>query len=213
MRIAGHTVGPLQENCYLVVDEAAGEGVLVDPGEEGARLVGAVREAGVRLTAIWLTHAHFDHVGAVAEVRRTWPVPVHLHPADEPLYVRAARSAAAYGLPLEQPPAADVAIGEGDSLAVGSLRFDVLHLPGHAPGHVAFVGEGVAFAGDVLFAGSVGRTDLPLADPRLLAASLARLTALPGETVVYPGHGPATTIGAELETNPFLNGSLRLVRG
>ena len=213
MRITSLTVGPLQENCYLVADEASGDAVLVDPGEEGARLIGAVRDAGVRLRAIWLTHAHFDHVGAVAELRRTWPVPVHLHPADEPLYERAARSAATYGLSLEQPPPADVALGEGDRLSLGELAFDVLHLPGHSPGHVAFVGQGVAFAGDCLFAGSVGRTDLPLSDPRQLASSLGRLSALPPATVVHPGHGPATTIGEELETNPFLNGSLRLVRG
>ena len=213
MKVSTLTVGPLQENCYLVVDEVAGEAVLVDPGEEGARLVGAVRESGATLRAVWLTHAHFDHVGAVAEVLRAWPVPVHLHPADEPLYERAARSAATYGLTLEPPPPADVAIGEGEQLTVGSLVFDVLHVPGHSPGHVAFVGHGVAFGGDCLFAGSVGRTDLPLSDPRQLATSLGRLTALPPQTVVYPGHGPATTIGAELESNPFLNGSLRLVRG
>jgi glyoxylase-like metal-dependent hydrolase (beta-lactamase superfamily II) len=213
VRIATLTVGPLQENCYLVVDEGTGDAVLVDPGEEAARLVGAVRDAGATLRAIWLTHAHFDHVGAVAELKRVWPVPVYLHAADEPLYLRAARSAATYGLTLEQPPAADATVAEGEQLAVGTLAFDVLHLPGHSPGHVAFVGGGVAFAGDCLFAGSVGRTDLPLSDPRQLATSLGRLTALPPETVVYPGHGPATTIGAELETNPFLNGSLRLVRG
>lgn len=213
MNVTTFTVGPLQENCYLVADGATNAAVLVDPGAEGERLVAAVRAAGLDLMAIWLTHAHFDHVGGIAAVRRAWPVPVHLHPADAPIYARATASAAAFGLQLDAPPPVDVALEEGDELRVGSLAFDVLHLPGHAPGHVAFHGHGVAFAGDCLFAGSVGRTDLPLADPRQLAASLVRLTALPDSTVIHPGHGPATTIGAERATNPFLNGSLRLVRG
>jgi glyoxylase-like metal-dependent hydrolase (beta-lactamase superfamily II) len=206
-------VGPLQENCYLVVDEASREAALVDPGAEGERLVRAVQESGARLVAVWLTHAHFDHVGAVGAVQRAFGVPIHLHPAEAPLYARAAASARSYGLELEQPPDADAPLAEGDVVSLGELRFDVWHAPGHAPGHVVFVGAGAAFVGDCLFAGSVGRTDLPLADPRQLARTLERLSTLPPETVVYPGHGPATTIGAELASNPFLNGSIRLVRG
>ena len=214
MQIAALTVGPLQENCYLLVDDATAQAVLVDPGAEGDRLAAAVRAAGADLAAIWLTHAHFDHVGGVEAVRRTWDgVPVFLHPADAPLYDNAARSAASFGLPLEQPAPADRALAEGDRVTVGELAFDVLHMPGHAPGHVVFVGHGVAFVGDCLFAGSVGRTDLPLANARQLGHSLDRLAALPPETIVHPGHGPSTTIGAECATNPFLNGSMRLVRG
>ena len=213
MRIETLTVGPLQENCYLLVDDAAARAVVVDPGAEGDRIAAAVRATGAELQAIWLTHAHFDHVGGIEALRRHRDGPVLLHPADAPLYDRAALSAASYGLSLEQPAPADGPLAEGDRVIVGALAFDVLHLPGHAPGHVAFVGHGVALAGDCLFAGSVGRTDLPLADPRQLGRSLDRLAALPPETVVYPGHGPATTIGAELATNPFLNGSMRLVRG
>jgi glyoxylase-like metal-dependent hydrolase (beta-lactamase superfamily II) len=213
VKVTTFSVGPLQENCHLVVDDASGEAVLVDPGAEGERLVRAVQESGARLVAIWLTHAHFDHVGAVGAVQRAFAVPIHLHPADAPLYARASASAGAYGLDIEQPPAADVALADGDVLSLGELRFDVWHAPGHAPGHVVFVGNGVAFVGDCLFAGSVGRTDLPFADPRQLAATLERLATLPPETVVYSGHGPATTIGAELASNPFLNGSIRLVRG
>lgn len=214
MRVETLTVGPLQENCYLLLDESTARAVLVDPGDEGDRLADAVRQVGAELDAIWLTHAHFDHVGGIEALRRAWPgVPVLLHAADAPLYDRAARSAASYGLSLEQPAPADRDIAEGDRVTLGALAFDVLHLPGHAPGHVAFVGHGIAFVGDCLFAGSVGRTDLPLADPRQLGHSLDRLAALPPDTVVHPGHGPSTTIGAERETNPFLNGSMRLVRG
>ena len=212
--VASFTVGPLQENCYLLVDRQAGEAVLVDPGAEGERLARAVRESGARLVGIWLTHAHFDHVGGIAAVRGEFPdAPIYLHPDDQPLYERAARSAATWGLELETPPPADHALAEGDTLRVGSHEFAVFHAPGHAPGHVVIHGHGLALVGDCLFAGSVGRTDLPLADPRALARSLERIVELEPDTRVLSGHGPATTIAAELRANPFLNGELRLVRG
>jgi glyoxylase-like metal-dependent hydrolase (beta-lactamase superfamily II) len=166
-----------------------------------------VGRAGVRLQAIWLTHAHLDHIGGIAAVRRAWAqVPVYLHPLDQPLYAAGEMQAAFYGLPFDAPPPSDRALAEGDVLAVGSLRFSVLHVPGHAPGHVAFHGHGVLFGGDCLFAGSIGRSDLPLANPADLERSLERLCALPAGTEVRPGHGPATTIGAELAGNPFLAG-------
>ncbi|HEY0969787.1 MAG TPA: MBL fold metallo-hydrolase [Gemmatimonadales bacterium] len=208
------TVGALQENCYLLVDGNAGEAVVVDPGDEGERIAQAVRESGARLVGVWLTHAHFDHVGGVAAIRREFPdARIHLHPADQPIYERAIQSAAAWGLAVEPPPPVDVPLAEGDVLAVGDHSFDVWHTPGHAPGHVVIHGHGLALVGDVLFAGSVGRTDLPLADPRALARSLERVAELPPETRALPGHGPQTTIAAELRDNPFLNGGMRLVRG
>ena len=204
------TVGPFEENCYLVVDAASREAVLVDPGDEGARIVREVERAGAHLNAIWLTHAHLDHIGGIAAVRRAWAhVPIHLHPLDQPLYAAGATQAAFYGLPFDTPPAADRSLAEGDVLEVGSLRFTVLHVPGHAPGHVVFSGHGVLFGGDCLFAGSIGRSDLPLANPADLGRSLERLCALPAGTEVHPGHGPATTIGAELAGNPFLAGIAR----
>jgi glyoxylase-like metal-dependent hydrolase (beta-lactamase superfamily II) len=137
-------------------------------------------------------------------------VPVYLHPADQPLYDRGAMQAAVYGLPFEQPPAPDHALAEGDVVSVGSLDFDVLHVPGHAPGHVAFVRQGCMLGGDLLFAGSIGRTDLPLGSPAEMSASLERyVAALPPETIVYPGHGPRTTLERERRTNPFLTGAVR----
>jgi glyoxylase-like metal-dependent hydrolase (beta-lactamase superfamily II) len=136
---------------------------------------------------------------------------VYLHPLDQPLYGMASRQAAMYGLAFEQPPPADRTLGDGDVVRVGSLELAVMHAPGHAPGHVVFQGHGLAFVGDCLFAGSIGRTDLPLSNPRDLAASLDRIAALPDDTVVYPGHGPATSIGAEARTNPFLTGVARIV--
>ncbi len=204
--IVFETVGPFQENSYLVVDDAIGRAALVDPGDEPERLLEMLSRSGATLDAIWLTHAHLDHVGAINGVRRVHPVPVFVHPLDRPLYDHAAEVAAAYGLPFEQPDAPDRALGEGDVVTVGSLRFDVLHTPGHAPGHVIFHGHGLMLGGDLLFRGSVGRTDLPFANGADMQASLARVSALPAETIVYPGHGPSTTIQEELATNPFLNG-------
>ena len=211
MKIRTLTVGPFQENCYLVVDEAAGDAVLIDPGDESDRLVEAVRRSGATLRAIWVTHAHLDHVGGIAGVKRVWDVPVHLHHADALLYQMADRQAAAYGLPFDAPPPPDREIVAGERLTVGGLAFEVMHTPGHAPGHVTLHGHGVAFVGDCLFAGSIGRTDLPLSNPRQLAESLDRIVELPEETVVYPGHGPTTTIGEERRANPFLTGAARIV--
>jgi glyoxylase-like metal-dependent hydrolase (beta-lactamase superfamily II) len=205
------TVGAFQENSYLLTDATAGVSVLIDPGAEPDRLAAVVDRSGTTLTGIWLTHAHLDHVGAIAGLKRRWEVPVHLHPLDEPLYTMASRQAALYGLAFEQPPPADRPLGEGDVLEVGRFRFDVMHAPGHAPGHVVIHGHGLAFVGDCLFAGSIGRTDLPMSNPRDLARSLDRIAALPDETIVYSGHGPATTIATEARSNPFLTGVARIV--
>ncbi len=212
MKVEAFVVGPFQENCYLLADEASGQAVLIDPGDDGERLLDAVREAGCTLTAIWLTHAHLDHVGGIAAIRREVDVPIYLHPDDLPVYDFAPRAAAMYGVPFELGPRPDRTLAEGDVLEVGALAFQVWHMPGHAPGHVIFHGHGVAFGGDVLFAGSVGRTDLPLSDGVAFQRTLARMSTLPGDTVVLPGHGPETTIADELAGNPFLTGLARPVR-
>lgn len=211
VQVTGHTVGPLEENCWLLTDAATKSAVLVDPGDEAERLLAAVAESGCRLTEIWLTHAHFDHVGAVAGVLRAQPVPVRLHSLDMPLYERAAVAASMWGLQIEQPPLGTTPIAEGDVIRLGAAEFTVWHVPGHAPGHVAFIGEGLCISGDVLFAGSIGRTDLPGCNPRAMHQSLERLATLPESSQVLPGHGGMTTIGRERTGNPFLRGLARPV--
>jgi hydroxyacylglutathione hydrolase len=209
MKVTCVTVGPLQENCYLVVDESSGHAVLVDPGDEAERLAEVIEASGATLSAIWLTHAHVDHVGAVGPLAERFDVPVAMHPLDRPLYDRAPGLGPMYGMSIAPLPAPRLELAEGDRLRLGALEFEVLHLPGHAPGHVAFFGEGTLLSGDVLFAGSIGRTDLPLCDPRAMRHSLERLAALPGTTRVLPGHGPDTSIATELVANPFLSGLAR----
>ena len=211
MNISRLTVGAFQENCYLLADPTTGLAALIDPGEEGQRIVAAVRRTGVTLEAIWVTHAHLDHVGGIAEVKRHFDVPIHLHPDDLALYRLADRQAAAYGLPFDTPPLPTHEFTDGGVLELGALRFSTLHAPGHAPGHVVIHGHGVAFCGDCVFAGSIGRTDLPMSDGAALARSLERISELPGHTVLYPGHGPETTLDRELVSNPFLNGTARIV--
>ena len=211
LQVAMFTVGPLQENCYLLTDKDSGTAVLVDPGDEAESLLEAVAESGCTLEAIWLTHAHFDHLGAVAAIVRERDVPVLLHPLDRPLYDNAPSSALRFGLSVEAPPPLTVPLAEGDVLRVGSEEFTVWHVPGHAPGHVAFIGQGLSISGDVLFAGSIGRTDLPLCEPRAMQRSLERMATLPPETQVLSGHGPVTTIARELASNPFLRGMARPV--
>jgi len=212
MKVRTLTVGPLEENCYLVIDESTNRAALIDPGDAPARILAALRASGAALESVWLTHAHFDHLGALAGVVRAHPVPVYMHPLEAPLHEIAVDSALRFGIRIEAPPAADRELAEGDRIQVGSQQLEVMHVPGHAPGHVAFYDDNVIFGGDCLFAGSIGRTDLPFADRETLDASVARLIALGDALTLYPGHGPATTIARERTTNPFVIGSARLVR-
>ena len=212
MKVRSITVGAFQENSYLVIDEEQRRAVLVDPGAESERLVAMVRASGATLEAIWLTHAHVDHIGGIAGVRRVWPVPVYLHREDLPLYEIGDEQAAMYGVPFETPERPDVELADGDEVTVGGVRFEVLHMPGHSPGHVVFRHGDVVLGGDLLFAGSIGRTDLPFSDPARMEDSLARFCDLDDATVVYPGHGPRTTLGHERATNGFLTGLARILK-
>jgi len=200
------TVGPLAENCYLLGDPDSKEAVLIDPGDEGERILAVVREGGWQVREVLLTHAHFDHVLAVGEVVATLQVPFRV-PEGERGALQAAPGIALLwtGEEPDPPPEPDGGLPDGTTIPVGSLRFLVRSTPGHSPDSVCLIGEGVAVVGDVLFAGSVGRTDLPGGDWDTLMDSIQEvLLPLPDETVVYPGHGPATTIGQERRTNPFV---------
>ena len=206
--------GVFAENCYLVVDEQAEQCAVVDPGEEAGLILHKIEETGSTLAGIWLTHAHLDHVVGVARVAEETGggVPVWLHPGDRALYDAVPQQAGAFGLaPPPELPAPNRDMVHGARLTVGRLRFEIRHAPGHSPGSVCLIGHGVAFSGDVLFAGSIGRTDLPGGDFETLIASIEReLLSLPDETIVYSGHGPETTIGRERRTNPFLTGVHRI---
>lgn len=212
MIVTSITVGAFQENCYLVSDSGSDALAIVDPGSEPDAIIAAVERTGKTPQAIWITHAHVDHIGAIAPVKRRWDVPVWLHPLDEPLYRVGGRQAQLYGIPYDEPPDPDRQFADGDVLRLGSLELKVMHAPGHAPGHVVIHGNRNALVGDCLFAGSIGRTDLPFSNPADLEASLQRIIQLPPDTAVHPGHGPATTIGEEKISNPFLNGTARIVR-
>lgn len=198
--------GQFVQNCYLVADAEQKVAVMVDPGEESGRILSELGRRNWTLQAIWLTHAHIDHILGVEAVHAAHAVPIHLHPADLPLYLGVAEQASWMGFEVRtKPPRPDRELFPGETLNVGGVSFAVRHVPGHSPGHVAFVGNGVILGGDVLFSGSIGRTDLPGGDTATLMQSIhAEFLTLPDSTVVYSGHGPATTIGVERETNPFL---------
>lgn len=207
MRLVTLPLGPLETNCYVVVDDASNDAVIIDPGADAERVRAALAAEGAHATAIWLTHAHFDHVGAVADLVAAEELPVMLHPADLVLYEHAAFQAAAYGLTVRSPDVPTTPLEHGQTLHVGAHAARCLHTPGHAPGHVAFsfADAGVVIAGDALFRGSIGRTDIAYADHDTLVRSIREhLLTLPDDTTVHPGHGAATTIGAERRTNPFL---------
>jgi hydroxyacylglutathione hydrolase len=210
MRVVTIPNGQFVENCYLVIDDAGGECAIVDPGEEAGLIAHQVAAAGVTPVAIWLTHAHIDHVLGVPRLKADTGAPVYLHPGDRLLYDHVPQQATAFGMRTAPLPAPDRPLAHGDRLRVGTLDFAVRHAPGHSPGSVVFEGQGVAFGGDVLFQGSIGRTDLPGGDFETLLRSIEReLLTLPDSTIVYCGHGPETTVGRERRGNPFLTGAHR----
>ena len=201
------TVGPVAENCFIARRDGSDRAVIFDPGDEADRILGAVRELGLTVEAVLLTHTHFDHVGAVAPVARETGAPVYVSEIERPVLADVMRYVPFAGIGPYESYEADHTLRGGERLDIAGLEIDVLFTPGHSPGHLTFSipSEQAAFSGDVLFQGSVGRTDLPGGDWEVLLASIGTLVeSLPGETTVYPGHRGITTLEAERRTNPFL---------
>ena len=199
------TVGPVAENCFLLRQDDAKEAVIVDPGEEAPRLLGAIEELGLDLQAILLTHTHFDHVGAVAPVAKATGAPVYCPKLEVPVLQDIMSFVPWPGFgPFESWDPEETVEG-GEQLKLAGFDIDVIFTPGHSPGHVTYAVEDALFSGDVLFEGSVGRVDLPGGDWPTLAASIeSLLDRYPDEQTVFPGHMGLTTLGRERATNPFL---------
>lgn len=202
------TLGPVQTNCYVLTCLQTLQTAVIDPSAEGRGIAAMLREQGLQLTHILLTHTHFDHVGGLGQLKEEFPlVPIHCHPDAVGMLTQAPMQAALFGVQMPATPAPDQMLAAGDVLHVGRLTLKVLYTPGHAPGHVSFylADQNVLFDGDVLFAGSIGRTDLPGGDfATLIDVIQQEFLTLPDETHVLSGHGGPTTIGAERRGNPFL---------
>ena len=207
MDVREFTVGPVQENCFIARRDGAQRAVIVDPGEEPDRILRAVDELGLEIDAVLVTHCHFDHIGAVAPVARATGAPVYVSEIERPVLADIMRYVPFAGIGPYESYEADHVLRGGERLEVAGFGIDVLHTPGHSPGHLTYslADEQAVFSGDVLFQGSVGRVDLPGGDWGTLLSSIETLfQTLPEETTVYPGHMGITTLGAERRTNPFL---------
>ncbi len=195
-------VEPFASNCYIVGAESNKEGIVIDPGAQANRILQKVEDLGLKIKCIVLTHAHMDHFGALRGVKEATGAEVAIHTEDEHSLHGSPRNP--YGN-LATTPSADRLLKDGDSLDIGDLRFLVLHTPGHTRGGICLLGQGVVFTGDTLFNFGIGRTDTPGGSyDQLLNSIQSKLMVLPDNTVVYPGHGPESTIGTEREWNPFL---------
>jgi len=199
--------GPFQENCYLAWEEETNAAICIDPGDEAARIVRKARFLSLDVKGVYATHGHIDHAGAVAAVCEALAIPFAIHPADAFLLEGLPNQARMFGLPPMPIPRIDRELADGDTVEFGGIRGEVLCTPGHSPGGVCFRFDEVVFVGDTLFAGSIGRTDLPGGSARQLITSIKeRLLVLPDELRALSGHGPATSIGYEKRNNPFLDG-------
>ncbi|MBW2040016.1 MAG: MBL fold metallo-hydrolase [Deltaproteobacteria bacterium] len=197
-------VGPIQANCYILGCERTKLAAVIDPGDEVDRILTALAKDELRLVYIINTHGHFDHTGANKALKKTTGAELLIHPADAPLILRQAASASAWGMGVENSPAPDRYIEEGDIITFGDISLKVLHTPGHSPGGISLVTDKMVFVGDTLFAGSIGRTDFPGGDYEgLIRGIRTKIFILGDDVVVYPGHGPETTVGHEKRHNPF----------
>jgi glyoxylase-like metal-dependent hydrolase (beta-lactamase superfamily II) len=197
-------VGPIAANCYILGCDKTRQGIVIDPGDEPHRILMDLAKLDLRLVAIVNTHGHFDHVGGNRKLKEVTGADILIHASDAPMLLHLSKLAAAFGMRMEDSPPADRTIQEGDIIRFGDEALKVIETPGHSPGSVSLAGDGVAFVGDTLFAGSIGRTDFPGGSYEVLIASVEKkLFPLGDDVMVYPGHGPSTTIGTERRYNPF----------
>jgi hydroxyacylglutathione hydrolase len=204
-------VGPLACNCYVVGDEVTRQAIVIDPGDDADELAAEIVSRGLTITAIVATHAHFDHIVAAERLRAATGAPFMLHDEDRPLLDWMQESGRLFlGVELPDPPEVDTSVTEGDRITAGTVELEVVHTPGHSPGSISLVAPDSVFSGDTLFAGSIGRTDLPGGDGQaLLDAVRSKLFPLGESLMVYPGHGPTTTLGTERASNPFVGDNAR----
>ena len=199
-------VGPLQVNCYILADEKTKDAVVIDPGDDAGDILKIIKDKGFAVKYIVITHAHFDHIGAIKTLKEATGAQILMHQDDEKLLKAAEHQGSLFGMESVASPPADRMLKHGDVITAGEVSLKVLHTPGHSQGGICLLEQGIVFTGDSLFAGSIGRTDLPGGDLKTLLGSIKKnLMTLPDDTKVYCGHGPATTIGEEREENPYLN--------
>jgi glyoxylase-like metal-dependent hydrolase (beta-lactamase superfamily II) len=213
--VNGIIVGVFQENCWVIGNRRTGEAICIDPGDQAPDILHMASEMGVRIKAIACSHAHVDHILGVREVQRQTGAKFYMHSAEAPIAAGARDLALRLtGQSAEDPPAPDYSPVEGDEIEVEGVKLTVIHTPGHTPGSLSYYTDGLLFSGDTLFAGSIGRTDLPGGDyDQEMASIIDKLLVLPDDTIVLPGHMQETRIGAEKQMNPFVRQELMRRRG
>ncbi len=200
-------VGPIMANCYILGCGETRQAVVIDPGDEADRILMTLAKDKLKVTHILNTHGHFDHVGGNRKLKEATGAPILIHAGDAPMLAQLSAAAATFGLSAENSPEPDRHLSDGDEIAFGNLSLKVLHTPGHSPGSVSLYTDGKVFVGDLLFSGSIGRTDLPGGDYDTLIASVRnKIFPLGDDVTVYSGHGPETSVGREKRFNPFVGG-------
>ena len=199
------TVGPMEANCYILYNPDKREGLIIDPGAEGSHLIKFIKQEKISINYIVNTHGHPDHIGANRKIKEHTNAPILIHQYDAPMLAKSGSVLSLIFFPLESSsPAADTFIKDGDLIECAGMKLKVLHTPGHTPGGISLLIDDSIFTGDTLFSGSIGRSDLPGGSQEVLLNSIKKILSLDENLIIYPGHGPATTVGQELHSNPFI---------